>query len=135
MLAFPLMLRCGWGEERNHVFTAPTPLGVDLRPAECISSKYLCKEIKANVSFFWHMSCNFIYNLSCAHCKTHCYGIFCFKCQTHSVSMEKLFFSKSRKEFPFSFAERGGRPYPLKWLPAEANYLGLWKRWGVISWR
>lgn len=93
------------------------------------------KRLKPMYHFFWHMSCNFIYNLSYAHCKTHCYGIFCFKCQTHSVSMEKLFFSKSRKEFPFSFAERGGRPYPLKWLPAEANYLGLWKRWGVISWR
>jgi len=51
MLASPLMLRCGWGEERNHVFTAPTPLGADPRPAECISSKYLCREIQANVSF------------------------------------------------------------------------------------
>jgi len=49
-------------------------------------------------------------------------------CQHRKV----IFLSKSRKEFPFTFAERGGRPCPLKQLPTTVNYSGLWKRWSVI---
>lgn len=132
MLVFPLMLRCRWGEERNHVFTAPTLLGVDLRPAECISSKYLCREIKANVSFS-----GICLAISCItypmHTAKHTVMESFDSNAKHTLSVQKSnFLSKSRREFPFTFAERGGRPCPLKQLPTTINYSGLWKRWSVI---
>lgn len=129
-----LMLKCGWGEERNHVFTAPTPLGADPRPAECISSKYLCKEIKANVSFS-----GICLAISCitypVHTAKHTVMESFDSNAKHAPSAgENYFLNKSKKEFPFTFEERGGRPYPLIWLSTRVNYSSLWKRWGVISW-